>query len=157
MARWTIYYLVAILAIIGLNLGSFYVIASNSDGLFAILIFYYAQYFVTVGVVVLQLITFLINYSGVKQRLKFLIAFTTIYSLVFLGIYAAVARYECQMQEAYYLMKAFGPETTETYNTNPFTGLHLAFIVPLLFQIFIFIALFKRQKNILNLTHENTQ
>ncbi|MES2760948.1 MAG: hypothetical protein V4677_02030 [Bacteroidota bacterium] len=157
MTRWIIYYSVSICIIFGLNFSLFYAISVLSDGLFAILIFYYLQYFMLAFSSVLQIIIIAVNFSGEKIRLKFMSAFTAVYAVAFLITYITVVRYLYQINDAYTILEGSSVEMLADYKTNPFIGLQLLFVIPVLLQVFIFTLLYRKSKKAnLNLLHENT-
>ena len=160
MLRWLLYYGLSVLIVIGLSAGTFYVLANNSDGLFAILIMYYVQYVLATIISLLQIATIIINYKSKYIKLKFIVSFTCVYSFIFIGLYTYFVRYEYQMKEIYTLLleKEASPENIEAFNRSPVLGTHALFMIPVVLQIGLFILMYrKKQKSLVAIPNENIQ
>ena len=143
--------------VVGLSAGTFYVLANNSDGLFAILIMYYTQYIIAAIISLLQIAALITNYKSKFIKLKFSLSFTCVYSFIFIGLYTYFVRYEYQMKEIYTLLleKEASSENIEAFNRSPILGAHALFMIPVALQITLFILIYKKkQKSFITISNE---
>ncbi len=153
MLRNISYYLLSIVIIILQTIALVYVLVTSSgEGLFALFGTYYAQYFLSILIAILQLIIIITYVFSKKTLLKFLVSLTATYSFAFFILYVFVVKYSYDLNESMgqiYTAIGNNSETASLFTENVFWGMHTFFVVPAIFQTVIFIFLFNKNKRIL--------
>jgi hypothetical protein len=96
------------------------------------------KYVMIAVVIILQVVVFSTNLSRGEVNLKFLSAFTCVYSLDFVITYASRTIHVLRLKNLLAPIQAGNPEIFEPH-PNAFIGNHLWLLLPVLLQVIIFI------------------
>ena len=139
MRKWLLYFSISIIAILALNLLALYLI--GFAGGWEIVVLFVIEGFAAIVIVLLQIVTILYLHFSKTIFARFFIAFTSVYSFIFVAIYGLCVwfRYSAvqSMKEVVDLMPSTENLTNYT-EMNPYVGKHALFLVPLLFQLAVF-------------------
>jgi hypothetical protein len=117
---------------------------SEDLGMILAFFIFILKYVMIAVVVILQVVVFSTNLSRGEVNLKFLCAFTCVYSLDFIVTYASSTMHVLRLKNLLAPIQAGNPEIFEPHQ-NAYIGNHLWFLLPVLLQVIIFI-LFSMKK-----------
>jgi hypothetical protein len=134
------YYFSALLLVLAIEFIPVLLSLLLSEGFGVILSFliFILKYVMIAVVVILQVVVFSTNLSRREVNLKFLSAFTCVYSLDFIITYTSRTMHVLQLENLLAPLQAGNPEIFEPHQ-SAYIGSHLWFLLPVLLQAIIFI------------------
>jgi len=150
MKKWILYYIISFLVLGLFNVVCFIFFTFLLDS-FGIVVMSLLENAISVIIVLIQLIIFIVLISSQQIRMRFMIAFTAIASLFGIVIYGIITHLLVSENE---LTRLTNREATPDFQLpvhDPYLGVHLIHLLPVVLQVIIFLILHARSKKLLEI------